>query len=71
MIDTHTHLYSTEFDEDRISAIQNAIENEFLAVMVEKFGPTDLEKQLELIPSELKTVYTRIFFEIRKELQDA
>jgi TatD DNase family protein len=27
MIDTHTHLYSTEFDEDRISAIQNAIEN--------------------------------------------
>ena len=51
--------------------VQNAIENEFLAVMVEKFGPTDLEKQLELIPSELKTVYTRIFFEIRKESQDA
>ncbi len=27
MIDTHTHLYSTEFDEDRTSVIQNAIEN--------------------------------------------
>ena len=27
MIDTHTHLYSTEFDEDRTSIIQNAIEN--------------------------------------------
>lgn len=51
--------------------VQNAIENEFLAVMVERFGTTDLAKQLELIPSELQIVYKRILLEMKKESQDA
>ncbi len=51
--------------------VKNAIENEFLAVMVEKFGTTDMEKQLELIPSELQIVYKRILSEMKKESQDA
>lgn len=47
--------------------VQNAIENEFLAVMVEKLGTTDWEKQLELIPAELQIVYKRIVLEMKKQ----
>lgn len=47
--------------------VQNAIENEFLAVMVEKFENTNFEKQLELIPTELKIVYMKVLLEMKKK----
>lgn len=51
--------------------VKNAIENEFLAVIVEKFATTELDRQLELIPKDLKIVYLKVLLEMQKNTQYA
>lgn len=45
---------------------QNAIENEFLAVLAEHLGPADLMTHLNRIPGPLQITYIKVLLEILK-----
>ena len=48
MIDTHTHLYSNQFDEDRESIIARAIENGVTHFFLPAIDSQHHEKMLDL-----------------------
>jgi TatD DNase family protein len=48
MIDTHTHLYSTEFDADRDGAIKRAVENNVSQLIVPSTDMSDFEAMMNL-----------------------
>lgn len=46
---------------------QNAIENEFLAVIAEKLGMEKMMDKLKLIPEKIQLIYIKVLLEIFKK----
>ena len=48
LIDTHTHLYSTKFDEDRDTVIQNCLDNNITKLLLPNIDSEYTERMLAL-----------------------
>lgn len=51
--------------------IQNAIENEFLFIVAESLGTTDLMVHLNRIPVELQLIYVKVLLETLKHKKES
>ena len=49
LVDTHTHLYTEEFDSDRGTVIRKALENQVERMLLPNIDSTSLEAMLSLV----------------------